>query len=77
MLVEDKTLPVSVIIFKAGNSLSLFANCYLQILKISYVEFHKATVTSFLAIYIYIYKYMYIYIFVYIYIYICIYTINL
>ena len=35
MLVEDKTLPGSVIIFKAGDSLSLFANFYLQILKIS------------------------------------------
>ena len=42
MLVEDKTKSGSVAIFKARNNLSLFANFYLQILKISYLKFDKA-----------------------------------
>ena len=61
ILVEDKTRPGSVVVFKARNSLSLFANCYLQILKISYTEFHKTKYWSHYFSYnIYIYIYIYI-----------------
>ena len=62
ILVEDKTRPGSVVVFKARNSLSLFANCYLQILKISYTEFHKTKYWSHYFSYnTYIYIYIYIY----------------
>ena len=65
ILVEDKTTPGSVVVFKTRNSLSLFANCYLQILKISYAEFHKTKILGPLFFLQYIYIYIYIFIYIY------------
>ena len=41
-------MPGSAVIFKARNSLSLFGNCYLQILKISYERF-KISINNYIS----------------------------